>query len=171
MTDTGHDHGGDRRTGIEPSLVSSMIEGSNIRPYVARWARCWIFCSCRKWGRMACGRAVRGSRAGRRGATESSTATLAAPAGRRPALHRAAFISLAYLGTAAAVLVVGLPTLILPFWPDQAIFSMIGRVIWEGGYPYVDAWDQKPPSIYFIYAVAIHGPFDVMRNLRVFDLA
>jgi hypothetical protein len=79
--------------------------------------------------------------------------------------------SLPYLGTAVVVLAVGLPTMILPFWPDQAIFALIGKTIWNGGFPFVDAWDQKPPSIYFIYAVAIHGPFDLVQNVRAFDLA
>lgn len=87
-----------------------------------------------------------------------------------PMIH-AAVAAFPYLGVAVVVLAVGLPTLILPFWPDQAIFSLIGKTIAHGGSPYVDAWDQKPPSIYFIYAVAIHGPFGFMQNVRAFDLA
>ncbi|MGH2600147.1 MAG: glycosyltransferase family 39 protein, partial [Dehalococcoidia bacterium] len=88
----------------------------------------------------------------------------------RPVFH-AAVVAAPSLGAAAVVVAVGLPTLLLPFWPDQAIFSLIGRTIAHGGFPYVDAWDQKPPSIYFIYALAIHGPLDVMQNVRAFDLA
>ena len=77
---------------------------------------------------------------------------------------------LPYAATVLAVLAVGLPTMILPFWSDTAIFSTVGKAISEGGLPYVDAWDQKPPSIYLIYAVAIHGPFRLIGNVRAFDL-
>lgn len=76
-----------------------------------------------------------------------------------------------YALTVSVVLALGLPTVILPFWPDQAVFSTVGRTIADGGFPYVDARDQKPPSIHLIYALAIHGPFGIMRNVRVFDLA
>ena len=78
-----------------------------------------------------------------------------------------------WLPHAAAVVIVtlvGLPTLIIPFWYDSAIFAAIGKAISNGGYPYVDAWDQKPPAIYLIYALAIHGPFGFMANVRLFDL-
>jgi hypothetical protein len=69
------------------------------------------------------------------------------------------------------VLAIGLPTVILPFWSDNAIFATVGKTIRAGGFPYVDAWDQKPPAIYLIYAVAIQGPFGLFENVRVFDLA
>lgn len=78
---------------------------------------------------------------------------------------------LPYAATVLVVLAVGLPTMILPFWSDTAIFSTVGKAISEGRFPYVDAWDQKPPSIYLIYAVAIHGPFRLIGNVRAFDLA
>jgi hypothetical protein len=78
---------------------------------------------------------------------------------------------LPYAITTVAVVVTGLPTIILPFWVDSSIFSFIGKTITEGGMPYTDAWDFKPPGIYLLYALAIQGPFDMMRNVRVFDLA
>ena len=39
---------------------------------------------------------------------------------------------------------------------DQSIFALVGRTIRDGGLPYRDAWDFKPPGIYFLYALA--GP-------------
>jgi hypothetical protein len=84
---------------------------------------------------------------------------------------RIAIHTFPYAATVLTVLAVGLPTMILPFWSDNAIFSTVGKAISEGGFPYVDAWDQKPPSIYLIYAVAIHGPFRLIGNVRAFDLA
>lgn len=75
-----------------------------------------------------------------------------------------------HLLTALVVVVAGLPLLIMPLHVDQATFAMVGREIARGGFPYVDIWDQKPPAIYFIYAVAVQGPFDIMRNVRLFEI-
>ncbi|MGH2584784.1 MAG: hypothetical protein ACRDJE_07700, partial [Dehalococcoidia bacterium] len=74
----------------------------------------------------------------------------------------------AFVGIVVAVL--GLPMIEFPFGSDQAIFAEVGRTISNGDFPYTDAWDQKPPGIFLIYTVAIHGPLGVMRNVRVFDL-
>src|SRR5262249_32919989 len=64
----------------------------------------------------------------------------------------------------------GLPTLIMPLHPDQALFAAVGQTVARGGFPYVDAWDFKPPALYLLYAVAVSGPFDVTANVRAFDL-
>ncbi len=69
-----------------------------------------------------------------------------------------------------AVTLLGLPTLAYPFGPDQAIFATIGRTINQGGFPYVDAWDQKPPGIYLLYAVAQWLPGPLVTQVRLFDL-
>jgi 4-amino-4-deoxy-L-arabinose transferase-like glycosyltransferase len=37
---------------------------------------------------------------------------------------------------------------------DSGIFAYTGQVILEGGLPYVDAWDNKPPGVYYINALA-----------------
>lgn len=63
----------------------------------------------------------------------------------------------------------GLPTLAYPFGSDQAIFAAIADAINRGGFPYVDAWDQKPPGIYLLYAVALRLPGPLMQRVRVFD--
>lgn len=68
------------------------------------------------------------------------------------------------------VLTLGIPTVLFPFGPDQAIFAYIGHHILKGGFPYVDAWDQKPPAIYLLYALALKFPGPFMRNVRLFDL-
>jgi hypothetical protein len=86
-------------------------------------------------------------------------------------LTRGAALAWPYALVALAVAAVYWPMLEYPFGPDQAIFAEIGRTIWRGDFPYVAAWDQKPPAIYFIYAIGIHGPLGLMRNLRAFDLA
>jgi hypothetical protein len=37
---------------------------------------------------------------------------------------------------------------------DQGIYDVVGRTILSGGAPYRDAWDFKPPGVYFVYAAA-----------------
>jgi hypothetical protein len=68
------------------------------------------------------------------------------------------------------VLALGVPMLLWPFGPDQGIFAYIAHTILHGGFPYVDAWDQKPPAIYLVYAVALNFPGALMRNVRLFDV-
>lgn len=63
----------------------------------------------------------------------------------------------------AGLLIVVLATIaLLPFSPiyrpapadDASIYLYIADRILEGGVPYLDGWDQKPPLIYFIFALA-----------------
>jgi hypothetical protein len=70
----------------------------------------------------------------------------------------------------AVCIAIGLPMLLWPFGPDQAIFAYIAHRILLGGFPYVSAWDQKPPAIYLVYIVAMRFPGPLMRNVRLFDL-
>jgi hypothetical protein len=37
---------------------------------------------------------------------------------------------------------------------DQGIYAVVADVMWGGGSPYRDAWDFKPPGIFFVYAGA-----------------
>ena len=53
-----------------------------------------------------------------------------------------------------AVAVMGIPNLVLPPGRDQAIFAVVGRTIAEGGLPYLDAFDFKPPGIHLAYALS-----------------
>jgi hypothetical protein len=103
-------------------------------------------------------------------ATGGATLTASAGATLRPR-RPAALTTFGPAALAAAgTLLLGLPTLIMPLHPDQALFAMVGRTVGAGGAPYVDAWDFKPPSLYAVYALAVRGPFDVARNVRAFDL-
>jgi hypothetical protein len=53
---------------------------------------------------------------------------------------------------------------------DQGIYAVIGRIILEGGAPYKNAWDFKPPGIYFIYAMANLVFGDSMHAVRILEL-
>jgi hypothetical protein len=56
------------------------------------------------------------------------------------------------LALAAMLLLVRLPSLVQPMGADQALYAYVGDRILQGGLPYRDAWDQKPPAIHFLYA-------------------
>jgi hypothetical protein len=61
-------------------------------------------------------------------------------------------IAVASLGVAFAVLLVLIAT--FDYGRDQGIYAVVGGTILDGGMPYRDAWDFKPPGIYVIYAAA-----------------
>src|SRR5262245_5043963 len=56
------------------------------------------------------------------------------------------------LASAALLVLLRLPSLVQPMGADQALYAYVGERILDGGLPYRDAWDQKPPAIHFLYA-------------------
>ncbi len=68
-------------------------------------------------------------------------------------------------------LIVALPVLTYPMGRDQGMYANIARTMLDGGLPYVDMWDIKPPAIYTLYAmgIAIFGPG--AAAIRAIDLA
>src|SRR5262245_53486027 len=44
-----------------------------------------------------------------------------------------------------------LPAIAQPAGNDQHLYLYTGQRVFEGAVPYVDAWDQKPPGIFFLY--------------------
>lgn len=63
-----------------------------------------------------------------------------------------------------------LPSLWYPFEPAQALAQVIAKVILEGGVPYRDALDVKPPAIFYLQAGLMALAGDHMHWLRVADL-
>ena len=45
-----------------------------------------------------------------------------------------------------------LPSLVQPAGGDQSLYTYVGQRVIDGGVPYRDAWDQKPPAVFFVYA-------------------
>ena len=45
-----------------------------------------------------------------------------------------------------------LPALVEPAGSDQSLYMYVADRVLDGGVPYVDAWDQKPPAVFFLYA-------------------
>jgi hypothetical protein len=54
----------------------------------------------------------------------------------------------------AILLILGLrlPAIVEPAGNDQSLYMYVADQVRHGGVPYVDAWDQKPPAIFFLYA-------------------
>jgi len=52
----------------------------------------------------------------------------------------------------ALLLLLRLPSLVQPMGADQSLYAYVGDRVLDGGLPYRDAWDQKPPAIHFLYA-------------------
>ena len=55
-------------------------------------------------------------------------------------------------GTLVAFLLIQILT--FDYGRDQGIYAVVARSIVEGGMPYRDAWDFKPPGIFVLYAIA-----------------
>jgi hypothetical protein len=70
----------------------------------------------------------------------------------------------------AGIVIVGFARLPAPFTGDQALNMLMGRVIANGGAPYVDLWDLKHPGIFLFFAAggAIFG-FTEM-GIHLFEL-
>jgi hypothetical protein len=69
-----------------------------------------------------------------------------------------------------AMTLAALPVLTYPMGRDQGMYANIARAILNGGLPYIDAWDIKPPAIYYIYALGIALFGSGSAALRAIDL-
>lgn len=69
-----------------------------------------------------------------------------------------------------AVTVIALPILTYPPGRDQGEFATIGRGLLEGKVPYVDLWNPKPPTVFYIYALAMALFGQTAQALRALDL-
>lgn len=67
-------------------------------------------------------------------------------------------------------LLVALPILTYPMGRDQGMYANIARTILDGGLPFIDMWDIKPPAIYYIYAAGIAVFGEGAAAIRVIDL-
>jgi len=74
------------------------------------------------------------------------------------------------LGALAVVLLRAIPNLRFPLGRDQATYCLIGQSLWHGQILYRDLWDNKPPGIFYLYALItkVFGP--VMWSVGVVDI-
>lgn len=73
------------------------------------------------------------------------------------------------LALACALLAVRLPSLVQPMGADQGLYAYVGERMLDGGLPYRDAWDQKPPAIHAAYA-AMRGVWPQAAVVPAADL-
>lgn len=62
------------------------------------------------------------------------------------------------------------PSIVQPAGADQGLYAYVGQRILDGGLPYRDAWDQKPPAIHFTYA-AMYAIWPSQSVVPATDLA
>jgi len=62
---------------------------------------------------------------------------------------------LAWMAITVVYFAIRINLLDIPLDRDEGTFGLIGRTILEGGVPYIDAIDHKPPLLFFIYAAAL----------------
>src|ERR1035441_5273317 len=57
-----------------------------------------------------------------------------------------------------------------PIARDQATYCYIGQHLWEGKLLYLDFWDNKPPGIFFLYAVMVKIFGNVIWQVGLVDI-
>jgi hypothetical protein len=83
-------------------------------------------------------------------ASTAAPATASADAGRGSSGLDKAFRAVLWLCIALLLLQI----LTFGYGRDQGIYAVVARTILDGGMPYRDAWDFKPPGIFLIYALS-----------------
>jgi hypothetical protein len=61
--------------------------------------------------------------------------------------------SWAWIPIVLALLALRIPAWAAPVGSDQSLYLYVADTLREGRVPYVDAWDQKPPAVFAVYAL------------------
>jgi hypothetical protein len=86
-----------------------------------------------------------------------------APPARRPA-------AVAFIVIVALYVALRLPGIGVPLDRDEGVFGYMGQLILDGGLPYRDAVDHKPPVSFYINALALCFVPPTARGIHVFLL-
>ncbi len=89
----------------------------------------------------------------------------APPSGRSSANH-----SSLWLVAALAAVILAIPNLSYPIGRDQATYAVIGRGLLHAQALYQRLWDNKPPGIFFIFALIVEVFGRVMWSVGVVDV-
>lgn len=71
----------------------------------------------------------------------------------------------------AAIVFLLLQILSFGYGRDQGIYAMVARSLLQGGMPYRDAWDFKPPGIFLVYAASRAILGSGQTGIRVVEVA
>lgn len=96
---------------------------------------------------------------------------MAPPAAKAPAAASLSRADRVLAGVCiAAIVFFLLQILMFGYGRDQGIYAVVARTVLEGGMPYRDAWDFKPPGIFIVYAAsrAIFG--EGQHGIRVLEV-
>jgi hypothetical protein len=63
-----------------------------------------------------------------------------------------------------------IPSICYPIARDQSTFCYIGQRLLEGKHLYLDLWDNKPPGIFFVYALIVKVFGSAMWSVGVVDI-
>jgi len=85
-------------------------------------------------------------------------------AARRQLRWRGALSALAVVAMVGWVGAARAAFAVLPLGPDQGLYITIGELIKHGGVPYRDAWDNKPPGTYYLYAAVLSAGPDYVQE-------
>lgn len=85
------------------------------------------------------------------------------------ARHSGAPEQILFLLSLLLIAFVLLENTLLPYGRDQSIYAVVARTMLDGGAPYKDAWDFKPPGIYVLYAIARALFGSGMQAVRMFE--
>ncbi len=77
---------------------------------------------------------------------------------------------LAALSGAVLGALLGLPLLHYCYGFDQGVYGTIAEVMRRGGLPYRDAWEMRPPGVFYAYGAAFALLGQSPLSLRIFDL-
>ena len=103
-------------------------------------------------------------------ASTAAPSTASADLGRGSSGYDHAFRAVLWLCIALLLLQI----LTFGYGRDQGIYAVVARTMLDGGMPYRDAWDFKPPGIFLIYALSralLGGGQWAIRLLEVLGLA
>jgi len=78
-----------------------------------------------------------------------------------------AALALLLLAAGAALLI---PLLTYPFGRDQSVFACVADIIARDGVPYRDAWEMKPPGIFYLFWASFTLFGRSMLSPRLLDL-
>lgn len=87
----------------------------------------------------------------------------------RPSIKNAA-LAASVLALLAAAIVLLSPLLTYPLGRDQGVFAAVADVIERGGMPYKDAWDTKPPGIFYVFWLSFKLFGRSQMAPRLFDM-
>ena len=64
-------------------------------------------------------------------------------------------------------LLVKAPQFVTPMGQDQGLYNAVADEILRGGVPYRDAWDPKPPGVFYTHAAVLSLMTDPWRPCRI----